>query len=85
MVDNTVRMAVESNSVSIDIKMDEEPRRVPMSIEQVRTVLMESDYNNLKNKPSIERVELVGDLTFRQLGITYISAQDIDDILFGGI
>ena len=54
-----------------------------LSIEQVRTVTT-TDYNRLFNKPSIEGIELVGDKTLRQFGLTGISNSDIDDIIFGG-
>lgn len=42
------------------------------------------DYNDLTNKPSIEGVVLVGDKSFRDLGLDTITEADIDDIIFGG-
>ena len=40
----------------------------------------EKDYNNLKNKPSIEGVTLENDKTFEELGLTPISAQELADM-----
>lgn len=40
----------------------------------------ENDYNNLKNKPSIEGVTLEGDKTFDDLGMTPLSAQELADM-----
>lgn len=40
----------------------------------------ENDYNNLKNKPSIEGVPLENDKTFEELGLTPISAQELADM-----
>lgn len=41
------------------------------------------DYNALTNKPSIESVVLVGNKTFKQLGLEPITPQEIDKIIFG--
>ena len=41
------------------------------------------DYTNLTNKPSIESVELSGNKTFSDLGLTVISQSDIDTIING--
>ena len=42
------------------------------------------DYEDLFNKPSIEGKMLVGDQSFKQLGLGEITEQDIDEIIFGG-
>lgn len=39
------------------------------------------DYNIMFNKPQIELVELVGNKTFEELGITSINTTDIDNLL----
>lgn len=39
------------------------------------------DYNKLINKPQIESVELIGDKTFEELGLTVLDAYDILNIL----
>lgn len=39
-----------------------------------------SDYNKLKNIPSIENVELRGNKTFKELGLEEVTNQDILDM-----
>lgn len=39
------------------------------------------DYNKLLNKPQIESVELVGDKTFKELGLDVIDTIELLDIL----
>ena len=41
------------------------------------------DYRELKNKPSIESVILIGNKTLKQLGIDRISKKEIEDIIGG--
>lgn len=43
-----------------------------------------TNYNALTNKPSIEDVVLVGNKTFKQLGLEAMTEQDIDDLIYGG-
>lgn len=40
-----------------------------------------NDYNKLTNKPKIEGVELVGDLTFPQLNLTRITNSELEELL----
>lgn len=42
------------------------------------------DYNNLRNKPSIESVVLVDDRVMPEFGWSEITAQELDDIISGG-
>ena len=51
--------------------------------ENVTRVTPASDYNALYNKPRIEGNELFGDKTYEQLGLDDITAQAIDEIIFG--
>lgn len=41
-----------------------------------------NDYERLINKPHIEGHELIGDKTFRQLGLDTLSVQEIEKILY---
>lgn len=41
-------------------------------------------YPALIDKPSIESVTLVGDKTFKQLGLSPVTEQEIDKIIYGG-
>lgn len=42
------------------------------------------DYEKLRNKPKIEGVTLIGDKTFRQLGMDAASVQEVEAILYLG-
>lgn len=41
-----------------------------------------TDYERLQNKPSIEGNVLIGDKTFKQLGLDTLSVQEIEKILY---
>lgn len=41
------------------------------------------NYSELKNKPSIESIELDGNKTLKQLGIDKISTEEIENIIGG--
>lgn len=47
----------------------------------------EYDYEKLKNKPSINGVELIGDKTLEEIGIGEISNSEIEEIIksIGGL
>lgn len=40
-----------------------------------------SEYNILENKPSIENIELIGNKTFEELGVTSIERHEIGNLL----
>ena len=44
------------------------------------TRVVANDYEQLVNRPSIENVELVGDKSFEQLGLTDITNSEIEAI-----
>lgn len=48
---------------------------VPSSIEMVK------DYEKLTNKPSIETVELIGNKSFKDLGLEALSNSDLMELL----
>lgn len=41
----------------------------------------DADYENLKNKPSINEVELIGDKSFNELGLSPLSNLEIINII----
>lgn len=47
----------------------------------VPTVVGQTNYERLNNKPSIESVTLIGDKTFSDLGLSAIEADDLIEIL----
>lgn len=40
-----------------------------------------SDYEKLINKPKIEGVELIGDITFNQLNLSRVTNSELEDML----
>ena len=46
-----------------------------------RIVTTEMDYEKLNNKPRIEGIELIGDMSFEDLSLAAITANDIDDMI----
>ena len=46
--------------------------------------VVHGSYEDLINKPQINEVELVGNLTFADLGLSAVTEQEIDEIIFGG-
>ena len=46
-----------------------------------------NNYENLKNKPSINGVKLIGDISLEELGLAEISNSEIEDIIksIGGL
>ena len=57
-----------------------------VGVELVGTILTQesivgtNDYLKLRNKPTIENVELIHDKSFEDLGLTIISEDEIDNI-----
>ena len=45
--------------------------------------ILSGNYNDLENKPSIERHVLVGDSTLEEIGVRNITLQSIDQLIYG--
>lgn len=41
-----------------------------------------TDYERLRNKPQINEVELIGNKTFRQLGLDFATVAEVESILY---
>ncbi len=57
---------------------EEDDLRVDGGDDSVKVI---RDYNQLKNRPKIEGVTLVGDKTFEELGFLEMSNSEIQDII----
>lgn len=44
--------------------------------------IVPGDYNDLRNKPSIEDVVLIGNRTMKQLGVDTATVQEVEAILY---
>lgn len=70
--DNNIFNASFSNEDSFNARFG--------NIQRVET----DDYEKLYNKPSIEDVTLVGNKTFKQLGLEAATVQEVEEILYLG-
>jgi hypothetical protein len=68
----SVTPAISKNQIGATAKMANEVQ-----------VTNTSDYQLLKNKPQIESVELIGNKSFNDLGLTNISNMRIEQIIEG--
>lgn len=75
----------------LNVAFREEEERIEISDESLSEKLnvvfgetqtiSDINYNNLRNKPSINAVELIGDKSFDDLGLSPITAVGIETIL----
>lgn len=77
----------ENDAVELDITDIDEAESIDIGISD-HVIVGTNDYEKLKNKPSINDVELIGNKTSEELYLqemmNTLSFQDIDDVLFGG-
>lgn len=69
---NEIEMRFNPNNTRIEIEVEEVMESVSGGTK---------DYEKLENKPSINSVELVGNKTFEELGITPLSNIEIMNII----
>jgi len=62
-------MSLPDRRFNITFSSENSDQRLNLDFENVQTVTMNNNYNELINKPSINGVELVGDKSFEDLGI----------------
>ena len=74
----TTSLAIES-APSLGLSVESE-QGISLSIGKASGT---SNYEALINKPSIEDVTLVGNKTFKQLGLEAMTQQEIDQMIYG--
>ena len=67
----------ETGELVVEVN-EEDDLRVDGGDDSVKVI---RDYNQLKNRPKIEGVTLVGDKTFEELGLLEMSNSEIQDII----
>lgn len=67
----------ETGELVVEVN-EEDDLRVDGGDDSVKVI---RDYNQLKNRPKIEGVTLVGDKTFEELGFLEMSNSEIQDII----
>lgn len=79
----TVTPTLSSNKLSVTPEISGNNVRASAKMVNQIQVTNTSDYQLLKNKPQIEAVELIGNKTFNDLGLTNISNMRIEQIIGG--
>ncbi len=69
---------LEENDISLQIG-EEISKNV--EIEQTEKIGAENDYNKLKNKPRINEVELVGEVSLTELGFSELTNTELENLL----
>ena len=79
-----INVRMTENGDSFPVQMRDLPEAIPVIFRNVQPIsVADNDYRVLSNKPSINSVTLVGDLTSADLGITasFPSGGEVGDIL----
>ena len=79
----TVTPTLSSNKLSVTPEISGNNVRASANMVNQVQVTNTSDYQLLKNKPQIESVELIGNKSFNDLGLTNISNMRIEQIIGG--
>lgn len=79
----TVTPTLSGNKISITPAISKNQIGAAAKMANEIQVTNTSDYNLLKNKPQIESVDLIGNKSFNDLGLTNISNMRIEQIIGG--
>ena len=80
-------VSIGANKSKVDFGSNDGQVKIQSTQNQIKTGatytenLLANDYNTLKNKPSIEDVELKGNKTFEELGAIRLSNLEIEQLL----
>lgn len=77
----SVTATLSSNKISVSPTMSANQIEAPARMVNKIQVNNTSDYNLLSNKPQIESVELLGNKTFNDLGLSNISNMRLEQLL----
>lgn len=77
----TVTPTISQNSVTVSPTLSNNEISATAGVVNEIEVNNTSNYNLLQNKPQIESVELLGNKTFNDLGLSNISNMQIEQIL----
>lgn len=77
----TVKAKLTGNRINVSPSVSRSSIKTRAEIVNKTTVSTTSDYNALTNKPQIESVELVGDKSFFDLGLSNISNKRLEQLL----
>lgn len=77
----TVTPTLSSNTISASPSVSSQKINASAKVKTEIEINSTSDYNLLKNKPQIESVELDGNKTFNDLGLSNISNMRLEQLI----
>lgn len=78
-----LELEISRSTPSLRLDLDSNDSPLSLKIENRSEEGGTTNYNRLSNKPSIEGVILQGDKTFDDLGLSRVTEQEIDRMLYG--
>jgi len=72
-------LILEEELTIADLILEDELLFSPLELDTMRVIM--DDYNQLKNKPSINEVELIDNKQLEDLNVNRLSNSEIDDLI----
>lgn len=79
--DKIAEVIIELGKSSLDIEDNSNANSINIGGSYTKNYLSDNDYEGLKNKPSIEGVELIKDKSFKDLGAVSLTNSEIEGLL----
>lgn len=76
---NDLIIELEQDDLEFELEKDTDNENI--EIEEIENVSTENNYRKLKNKPSINSVELIDNKTFEELGIIELTNSELERLL----
>ena len=76
---NDLIIELEQDDLEFELERDTDNENI--EIEEIENVSTENNYKKLKNKPSINSVELIDNKTFEELGIVELTNSELERLL----
>lgn len=76
---NDLIIELEQDDLEFELEKDTDNENI--EIEEIENVSTENNYKKLKNKPSINSVELIDNKTFEELGIIELTNSELERLL----
>lgn len=76
---NDLIIELEQDDLEFELEKDTDNENI--EIEENENVSTENNYKKLKNKPSINSVELIDNKTFEELGIIELTNSELERLL----
>lgn len=74
-------LIIELKQDDLEFELEKDTDNENIEIEEIENVSTENNYRKLKNKPSINSVELIDNKTFEELGIIELTNSELERLL----